>query len=132
MYILLISLGIIFNRWYALAVFLRISGAEHFCESPFYFNRKLAISVVTLVFVFPILLVKRVDCLKYPSLLSVGSMIYLMIAVVIKYFMDGDEKHKTVELNYRPHAWYDAFNAFPTILFGYQVNYDSTYRHLHK
>jgi len=101
-------------------IFRRVTGDEFFCSDPWYFNRKLTIVASTLLFVYPLLLVEKVDFLKYPSLISVGSMVYLMIAVVIKYFMDGDEVHQKVELNYQPDHWYSAFNAFPTILFGYQ------------
>lgn len=118
MYFIIIGdqLGLILAR-----IFQEDDGSNLYCDTEvWYFNRKLHITISTFVVVFPFLLVKKVDFLKYPSLLSVGSMVYLMFAVVIKYFMEDEEKLKKVELVSGPDHFYDVLNAFPTILFGYQ------------
>ncbi|XP_075251800.1 sodium-coupled neutral amino acid transporter 7-like [Convolutriloba macropyga] len=67
---------------------------------------------------FPLCLAKTLDFLKYPSMLGVLSMVYMMGVLVADYAMYGPKNDAVIDK--KPRSIVDLFNALPTIILGYQ------------
>ncbi|XP_065913561.1 sodium-coupled neutral amino acid transporter 7-like isoform X2 [Dysidea avara] len=96
-----------------------------------YFDRKFSISVLSLIFIFPFLMLKNIGSLSYTSILGVVGCVYIAIIVSIKYFLIHDDDqyftcHRPQPLSSDCHrSWMDVFNAIPLICFGYQCHISS-------
>ena len=55
-----------------------------FCDK-FYFNRDFIVPLTSVVLILPLCYTKRIDFLKYASILGVFTMVYVVMLIVIEY-----------------------------------------------
>ena len=56
----------------------------HFCDK-IYFNRDFIVPLTSVVLILPLCYTKRIDFLKYASILGVFTMVYVVMLIVIEY-----------------------------------------------
>ncbi|XP_059158333.1 sodium-coupled neutral amino acid transporter 7-like [Physella acuta] len=102
--------------------FLRVSH-DHYCRTkPFYMTRAFTISVTSILFILPLCFPKRIDFLKYTSVVGVIGILYVAGLVAVKFFLP----HRIPEnVATRPRSWIDVFYVVPQICFAYQCHISS-------
>ncbi|XP_059158339.1 sodium-coupled neutral amino acid transporter 7-like [Physella acuta] len=108
---------IISDQWEI--IFLNIS-YDHYCNTqPFYMTRTFIISSTSIAFILPICFPKRIDFLRYASIVGVIGILYVVGLVTIKYFLPHDNQGIIAT---RPHSWLDVFLVVPQICFSYECH----------
>jgi len=89
-----------------------------FCDK-FYFNRDFIVPLTSVVLILPLCYTKRIDFLKYASILGVFTMVYVVMLIVIEYIHGH---HSAGPIKTRPDDWLDVMTVVPVICFGYQCH----------
>ena len=76
------------------------------------------ISLVVLI--LPLCYTKRIDFLKYVSMLGVLAIVYIVGLIVAQYW-GGEHGGSRGRVKTRPDDWLDIMTVVPAICFGYQV-----------
>jgi len=90
--------------------------------SRWYCDRKLTITITSLLFILPLCYPKRIDFLTYPSLFAVVAIVYIVILIPIKY---ASSTLENVHVKTKPDYWMDIFTVIPVVCFGYQCHVNS-------
>jgi len=90
-----------------------------FCQI-WYFNRDFTICAAAVVLILPLCFSKKIDFLKYPSLVGVIAVVYLTGLIVYEYFSGNFPRPKKIK--HYPTIWTDVFFVVPVICFGYQCH----------
>ncbi|XP_034052781.1 putative sodium-coupled neutral amino acid transporter 7 [Gymnodraco acuticeps] len=90
-------------------------------SSAWYTDRKFTISVTAVLIILPLSIPKEIGFQKYASALSVMGTWYVTIVVIIKYIWP-DKAAIPVYVPTSSSSWTAAFNAMPTICFGFQCH----------
>ncbi|XP_059148104.1 sodium-coupled neutral amino acid transporter 7-like [Physella acuta] len=98
-------------------VFLNIARDTYCTTNPFYMTRTFMISVTSIAFILPMCFPKRIDFLRYTSIIGVVGVFYIVGLVAIKYVQAHDNQGK---IAIRPHSWMDVILVVPDICFAYQ------------
>jgi len=99
-----------------------------FCgTSPFYMSRSFTIVVSSTFFILPLCFPKKIDFLKYASVIGVIGILYVVALVTIKYFLPHPPPGEIATINLyfsveRPKSWIDVFLVVPDICFAYQCH----------
>ncbi|BFZ13229.1 hypothetical protein BsWGS_16268 [Bradybaena similaris] len=99
--------------------FLDVSKSVYCGESPFYMTRAFTITVSSILFILPLCFPRRIDFLKYASIVGVIGILYVVGLVTVKYFLPHSD-HKPVVT--QPTSWIDVFLVVPDICFAYQCH----------
>ncbi|KAL3860332.1 hypothetical protein ACJMK2_010471 [Sinanodonta woodiana] len=92
-----------------------------FChDNPWYMNRITTIMVTSTLLILPLCFPRRIDFLKYPSMVGVVAIFYVVAVVTAEYFQPHDSQDIIIKT--RPDKWMDVFIVVPTICFGYQCH----------
>ncbi|MEE6500191.1 hypothetical protein FKM82_003701 [Ascaphus truei] len=91
---------------------------------PWYADRKFTISVTGLLFILPLSLPREISVQKYASSLSVLGTCYVTTIVIVRCIWP-DKEIPPNEIPSSPSSWIAAFNAVPTICFGFQCHVSS-------
>ncbi|KAG1650505.1 putative sodium-coupled neutral amino acid transporter 7 [Nymphon striatum] len=89
-----------------------------FCHE-WYMNRNFTIVVSSILFILPLCFPRRIDFLKYASLMGVFAIVYVVVAIVYEYYFID---HSKVTIRTEPKVWTDVFYVVPVICFGYQCH----------
>ena len=76
------------------------------------------VSIVVLI--LPLCYTKRIDFLKYVSMLGVLAIVYIVALIVAQYW-GGEHSGSRGRVKTRPDDWLDIMTVVPAICFGYQV-----------
>ncbi|XP_059158330.1 sodium-coupled neutral amino acid transporter 7-like [Physella acuta] len=99
--------------------FFKIS-QDLYCKSkPFYMTRAFIISATSIVFILPLCFPKRIDFLKYTSVVGVIGILYVAVLVIVKYFLPHDNQGT---ISTSPRSWVDVFLVAPEICFSYDCH----------
>ena len=61
---------------------------SHYCgDRPIFMQRCVTIIVTSGLFILPLIFPKRIDFLRYPSMLGIIGIVYVTALVAIKYFL---------------------------------------------
>jgi sodium-coupled neutral amino acid transporter 7/8 len=71
------------------------------------------------VLILPLCYSKRIDFLKYASIMGVFTIVYVVALILVQYASGGNIPG---EIKTRPDSWLDVFNVIPVICFGYQCH----------
>ncbi|XP_059158341.1 sodium-coupled neutral amino acid transporter 7-like [Physella acuta] len=108
---------IISDQWEI--IFLNVS-YNHYCNSsPFYMSRAFIITVTSIAFILPLCFPKRIDFLRYASIIGVIGILYVVALVTVKYFLPHDNQGIIAT---RPKSWVDVFLVVPEICFSYECH----------
>ncbi|XP_059170117.1 sodium-coupled neutral amino acid transporter 7-like [Physella acuta] len=99
--------------------FLEVAHDLYCKTDPFYMTRAFIISVTSIAFILPLCFPKRIDFLRYASIVGVIGILYVVGLVTIKYFLPHDNPG-TIATG--PHSWIDVFLVVPDICFAYQCH----------
>ncbi|XP_061196887.1 sodium-coupled neutral amino acid transporter 7-like [Saccostrea echinata] len=100
--------------------FFLYSARDWYCNhSPWYMDRITTICVSSVLLILPLCFPKRIDFLKYASVIGVIGILYVVALVTIKYFLPH---HEPGTIATRPLHWEDVFLVVPTICFSYQCH----------
>ncbi|XP_059148108.1 sodium-coupled neutral amino acid transporter 7-like [Physella acuta] len=102
--------------------FLNVARDTYCTTNPFYMTRAFIISVTSIAFILPLCFPKRIDFLRYTSILGVLGVIYMVGLVTFKYFQAHDNQGK---IETRPHSWIDVILVVPDFCFAYQCHLNS-------
>ncbi|UJR09283.1 hypothetical protein I4U23_013528 [Adineta vaga] len=98
--------------------FLTFVVGVHYCSN-WYLDRRFMITVTSILLVFPLCFSKTIKFLQIPSMLGVLAIIYVVIMVPVKYFIE----HPTgIIIKKSPDSWTDIFLVLPTMCFSYQAH----------
>ncbi|ELU06937.1 hypothetical protein CAPTEDRAFT_153758 [Capitella teleta] len=98
--------------------FLMFAYGPDFCLH-WYMSRSFTMISTSILFVLPLCFSRRIDFLKYVSFLGVIAVVYCVVLVTLKYFID-DNHPGTIKT--KPAHWSDVFVVVPVICFGYQCH----------
>ncbi|XP_050399017.2 sodium-coupled neutral amino acid transporter 7 [Patella vulgata] len=101
--------------------FLFVSKETYCHDTPVYMDRSFIIAVTSLLFILPLCFPKRIDFLKYASFVGVAGILYVMVMVAVKYFIQ-DPSDKPTYVKTKPDSWMDIFLVVPDICFAYQCH----------
>lgn len=108
----LIVIGDQFDR-----AFYSLIGPD-FCQS-WYLNRDFVVPATSTLLILPLCYSKRIDFLKYASIMGVFTIVYVVALILIQYASGG---YVPGEIKTEPDTWLDVFNVIPVICFGYQCH----------
>lgn len=108
----LIIIGDQFDR-----AFYSLIGPE-FCKV-WYLNRNFVMPASSLVLILPLCFTKKIDFLKYASIMGFGTIVYVVGLIIVQYARSTDTD---VVIKTRPDKIFDVFNVIPVICFGYQCH----------
>ena len=91
-----------------------------FCDH-FYLNREFLVPVSSVVIILPLCYTKRIDFLKYVSMLGVLTIVYVVMLIVIQYALGNYSQHQG-RIKTAPDDWLDVMTVVPVICFGYQCH----------
>ncbi|XP_059148065.1 sodium-coupled neutral amino acid transporter 7-like [Physella acuta] len=100
--------------------FLNIARDTYCTTNPFYLTRAFMISFTSIAFILPLCFPKRIDFLRYTSILGVLGVFYIVGLVTIKYFQAHDNQGK---IETRPRSWIDVILVVPDFCFAYQCHF---------
>ena len=80
-------------------------------------ERNLWISLFMFLVITPLSYLKKLDSLKYTSVVALVSVVYLVCLVVGHFFMDSSTEPKLIHLG--PISWVLTLNSFPIFVFAY-------------
>ncbi|XP_050409346.2 sodium-coupled neutral amino acid transporter 7-like [Patella vulgata] len=110
---------IIGDQWEEFFLFV---SEETYCHGrPVYMDRRFTIVVTSILFILPLCFPKRIDFLTYASFVGVAGILYLMVIVAVKYFLQ-DPSDKPTYVKTKPDNWMDIFLVIPEICFAYQCH----------
>lgn len=108
---------IIGDQWEEFFLFV---AKKFYCENqPWYMDRISTITITSIILILPLCFPKRIDFLKYASVVGVIGILYVVAIVTIKYFLPHDPPGP---IKTKPDAWMDVFHVVPTICFAYQCH----------
>ncbi|KAL4234026.1 hypothetical protein ACF0H5_005680 [Mactra antiquata] len=108
---------VIGDQWEEFFLFVAKS---FYCEhSPWYMDRKATITITSLILILPLCFPKRIDFLKYASVIGVIGILYVVGVVTVKYFLPHDNPGP---IKTKPDQWMDVFHVVPTVCFAYQCH----------
>ncbi|KAK3724317.1 hypothetical protein RRG08_043313 [Elysia crispata] len=99
--------------------FLNVAKDFYCNTSPFYMGRSFIISVTSCIFILPLCFSKRIDFLKYASVVGVIGILYVVGLVTVMYFTPHTAR---VPIATHPKSWMDIFLVVPNICFAYQCH----------
>jgi len=100
----------------------KVSFSLQLDESLWYYDRKLVITVLSVIFILPLCYFKRLDFLKYVGALGVFSMFYVVFINIYEYFYLNCDSEMKVELRTRPESFKSMIAVVPVICFAYQTH----------
>lgn len=106
---------IIGDQWELFFIFV----AKSFYCNHEHIYRPVTILVTSIIIILPMSFPKRIDFLKYASVVGVIGILYVVLLVTIKYFTPHDPPGS---IKTSPDHWMDVFNVVPTICFAYQCH----------
>ncbi|KAK2151863.1 hypothetical protein LSH36_348g02011 [Paralvinella palmiformis] len=98
--------------------FLTFAYGPSYCLH-WYMTRQFTLVLTCLLLVLPICFSRRIDFLKYPSAVGVVVVIYVVILVTVKYFVESSNPGP---IKTKPTHWTDIFIVVPVICFAYQCH----------
>nr|KAG5713026.1 hypothetical protein BaRGS_021820 [Batillaria attramentaria] len=108
---------IIGDQWEEFFLFV---ARDFYCEkSPIYMDRSFTIIVTSFLFILPMIFPKRIDFLKYASMIGVVGILYVVALVTVKYFLPHPAPGS---IKTSPDSWIDVFLVVPDICFAYQCH----------
>ncbi|KAH9509507.1 hypothetical protein Btru_046064 [Bulinus truncatus] len=99
--------------------FLQVDKTLYCDSSPIYMSRAFIISISSIVFILPLCFPRRIDFLKYASVVGVFGILYVVCLVTVKYFLPHDNPGS---ISKYPKSWIDVFLVVPDICFAYQCH----------
>ncbi|CAG5126479.1 unnamed protein product [Candidula unifasciata] len=99
--------------------FLDVSKSAYCGATPFYMSRAFTITVSSILFILPLCFPRRIDFLKYASIVGVIGILYVVGLVTVKYFLPHSDHKPAVT---QPNSWIDVFLVVPDICFAYQCH----------
>ncbi|KAI8746444.1 sodium-coupled neutral amino acid transporter 7 [Biomphalaria glabrata] len=99
--------------------FLQVAKTLYCDSSPIYMSRAFIIAVSSIVFILPLCFPRRIDFLKYASVVGVFGIMYVVCLVTLKYFLPHDPPGSVTT---SPKSWIDVFLVVPDICFAYQCH----------
>ena len=99
--------------------FLFVSKDLYCHDHPWYMNRVSTVCITSIILILPLCFPKRIDFLKYPSMLGVFAILYVVFIVTLKYFLPHPPPGP---IKSRPDHFIDVFLVVPTICFAYQCH----------
>ncbi|XP_059158332.1 sodium-coupled neutral amino acid transporter 7-like [Physella acuta] len=122
--VLLYSLGtcityliLIGDQWELL--FLNVAYDFYCSTAPVYMTRAFVISATSIAFILPLCFPRRIDFLRYTSIIGVLGLLYVVGLIAAKYFLPHENPGAIIQ---GPHTWMDIFLAVPNICFAYQCH----------
>jgi len=97
----------------------KVTDALQLDEDLWYFDRKIVITTLSVIFILPMCYFKRLDFLKYVGALGVFSMFYVVFINVYQYFYLNCQQ---VELRTKPESFKSMIAIIPVICFAYQTH----------
>ncbi|XP_022664435.1 putative sodium-coupled neutral amino acid transporter 7 isoform X2 [Varroa jacobsoni] len=101
---------------------------SRFCDV-FYLRREFTISATSVVFIFPFCFFRRLDFLKFGSILGVMVMVYPILLIILAYCGPGQawiaadiRRYKEAQLHSIVDQIVAAGRAVPTVCFAYQTH----------
>ena len=91
-----------------------------FCDD-FYLNRDFLVPVTSVLIILPLCYTKKIDFLKYVSMLGVLTIVYVVMLIVVQYAL-GDYSNQQGRIKTAPEDWLDVMTVVPVICFGYQCH----------
>jgi len=110
----LIIIGDQFDRAFASII------GPHFCDE-WYYNRDFVVPITSVFLILPLCFTKRIDFLKYVSMLGVFTIVYVVMLIVVEY-ISGHCNTVPGPIKTRPDDWLDVMTVVPAICFGYQCH----------
>lgn len=108
---------IIGDQWQEFFIFIN---AKLYCTVyPWYMNRMFIISITSIVIILPLCFPKKIDFLKYASIIGVSAIVYIVVMVIAKYFAPHAPPGPIAT---KPKYWTDVFYVIPMICFSYQCH----------
>ncbi|GFN95859.1 sodium-coupled neutral amino acid transporter [Plakobranchus ocellatus] len=108
---------IIGDQW---EMFFLYVAKNFYCdESPFYMSKAFIISITSILFILPLCFPRRIDFLKYASVVGVIGILYVVGLVTAKYFTPHTNKGPIAT---HPKSWIDVFLVVPEVCFAYQCH----------
>lgn len=98
-------------------IFSSLVGPE-FCHT-WYMNSAFTMPCTSFLLILPLCFSRRIDFLKYSSMVGVLAIFYLDGLIVYQYLYGGFEPGP---VRHGPAVWTDIFLVMPTICFGYQCH----------
>lgn len=99
--------------------FLQVAHDLYCGSNPIYMSRAFIITVTSFIFILPLCFPRRIDFLKYASIVGVIGIMYVVGLVTIKYFLPHDNPGV---ISTHPKSWIDVFLVVPDICFAYQCH----------
>lgn len=99
--------------------FLFVDKSLYCDESPFYTSRWFTIIFTSCIFILPMIYPRRIDFLKYASVIGVLGILYVVGLVTVKYFLPHPAPGP---IKMHPDNWIDVFLVVPDICFAYQCH----------
>ncbi|XP_062405752.1 putative sodium-coupled neutral amino acid transporter 8 [Sardina pilchardus] len=94
-------------------------------EMPHYWysDHRFVLFIMCLIIILPLSIPKEIGIQKYTSVLGTLAATYLCVAVIVKYYMRGDQiVDLTPEHSKGLESWASMFSVVPTICFGFQCH----------
>lgn len=110
----LIIIGDQFDRAFASLV------GPQFCDH-WYLNRDFIVPITSVFLILPLCFTKKIDFLKYVSMLGVLTIVYVVMLIVGEYITGHCSSHPG-PIKTRPDDWLDVMTVVPVICFGYQCH----------
>ncbi|KAK3086516.1 hypothetical protein FSP39_019509 [Pinctada imbricata] len=93
---------------------------DFYCkDNPWFLSRTSTICITSVILILPLCFPKRIDFLKYASIIGVIGILYVVHLVTIKYFRPHPAPGP---IKIKPTQWEDVFLVIPTICFSYQCH----------
>ncbi|KAK3749420.1 hypothetical protein RRG08_057229 [Elysia crispata] len=109
---------VIGDQW---EMFFLTVARDLYCNArPFYMGRGFVIFITSCIFIMPMCFPKRIDFLKYVSIVGVLGTLYVVGLVITKYF---DRHTNAGPIATHPNSWMNVFLVVPDICFSYQSHY---------
>ncbi|XP_005090551.1 putative sodium-coupled neutral amino acid transporter 7 [Aplysia californica] len=99
--------------------FIDVARSFYCGSNPFYMSRAFTISVSSVLLILPLCFPRKIDFLKYASVVGVIGILYVVALVTTKYFLPHTEPSSIAT---SPKSWIDVFLVVPDICFAYQCH----------
>ncbi|XP_059158335.1 sodium-coupled neutral amino acid transporter 7-like, partial [Physella acuta] len=99
--------------------FYKISQDLYCKTKPFYTSRAFITSVTSILFILPLCFPKRIDFLRYSSMVGVVGILYAAGLVTVKYFLSHENQGTIATW---PTHWIDVFLVVPEICFSFDCH----------